>query len=224
LIDLRPIDVTQALEALPETTAEKQLEPATKSLPSSNRKSILLLSLFALILNGGAAIYTLPSFDIAMPDFSGMVAELLPHASVPIPDPIVTAALKDIQSTHQQYLAALQESGSTLQQNTVLLLRGATALDSLKQGVSSQQSDVKKLSAQLSVLTTKVDTLQNAVTPETTGSISQMRARNRGSATARRKSISRLPKPAGPVSVGGAPLSSLMPAWAVAQRPDSPTY
>ena len=121
--------MTQALEALPETTAEKQLEPATKSLPSSNRKSILLLSLFALILNGGAAIYTLPSFDIAMPDFSGMVAELLPHASVPIPDPIVTAALKDIQSTHQQYLAALQESGSTLQQNTVLLLRGATALE-----------------------------------------------------------------------------------------------
>ena len=216
--------MTQALEALPETTAEKQLEPATKSLPSSNRKSILLLSLFALILNGGAAIYTLPSFDIAMPDFSGMVAELLPHASVPIPDPIVTAALKDIQSTHQQYLAVLQESGSTLQQNTVLLLRGATALNSLKQGVSSQQSDVKKLSAQLSVLTTKVDTLQNAVMPETTGSISQMRARNRGSATARRKSISRLPKSAGPVSVGGAPLSSLMPAWAVAQRPDSQTY
>src|SRR5579864_5679124 len=140
------MQVTNALETQPEAETPdkgKQLEAANQNMPSS-RKSILLLALFALILNGGAAIYTLPSFDIAMPDFSGMVAELLPHASVPIPDPIVTAALKDIQSTNQQYLAALQESGSTLQQNTVLLLRGATALDSLKQGVSSQQSDVKK--------------------------------------------------------------------------------
>ena len=216
--------MTQGLEALRETTAQTPLEPETKTRPSSNRKSILLLSLFALMLNGGAAIYTLPSFDIAMPDFSGMVAELLPHASVPIPDPVVTATLEDIQSTNQQYLAALQESGSTLHQNTVLLLRGATALDSLKQGVSSQQSDVKKLSTQLMVLTAKVDSLQNAVTPETTGSISQMRARNRASAAARRKSISRLPKPAGPVSVGGAPLSSLTAVWTVAQSPNGKTY
>jgi hypothetical protein len=63
---------------------------------------------------------------------------------------------------------------------------------------------VRRFVAQLSALTTKVDTLQNSVTPETTGSISQMRARNRMLA---RKKISRLPKPFGPVSVGGAPLS-----------------
>lgn len=193
----------------PETQADaetpdqaKQLEPVMPSRQSS-RKPILVLSLFALLLNGAAAIYTLPSFDIASPNFASL-AELLPHASAPIPDPVITGALKDIQSAHQQYLVALQESDASLHQNTILLQRGAATLDSLKQGLTAQQTDVRRLSAQLSALTTKVDTLQNSVTPETTGSISQMRARNRMFA---RRKISRLPKPFGPVSVGGAPLS-----------------
>lgn len=180
----------------------KPLEPVMQSRQSS-RKPILLLSLFALLLNGAAAIYTLPSFDLASTNFASL-AELFPHASAPIPDPIITAALKDIQSAHQQYLVALQESDASLHQNTILLQRGAATLDSLKQGLTAQQTDVRRLVAQLSALTTKVDTLQNSVTPETTGSISQMRARNRMLA---RKKISRLPKPFGPVSVGGAPLS-----------------
>jgi uncharacterized coiled-coil protein SlyX len=204
--------VTKALEPQPEAETPdkaKQLEPANQNVPSS-RKTILLLSLFALILNGGAAIYTLPSFEITMPDFNGMVAELLPHASAPIPDPIVTAALKDIQATHQQYLSAMQESGASIAQNTILLQRGAVTLDSLKQGLAVQQTDVKKLTAQLYVLAAKVDTLQSAVTPETTGSLPQMRGRARLSALARKKTV-RLSKPAGPVSVGGAPLSFAPP-------------
>ena len=203
--------MTTALETQPETPDKgKQLEAANQNVPSS-RKSILLLALFALILNGGAAIYTLPSFEIAMPDFNGMVAELLPHASAPIPDPVVTAALKDIQSTHLQYLAAMQESGASIAQNTILLQRGAATLDSLKQGLAVQQTDVKKLTAQLYVLAAKVDTLQSAVTPETTGSLPQMRGRARLSALARKKTAVRLPKPLGPVSVGGAPLSFAPP-------------
>ena len=204
--------MTNALETQPEAETPdkaKPLEAANQNVPSS-RKSILLLALFALILNGGAAIYTLPSFEIAMPDFNGMVAELLPHASAPIPDPIITAALKDIQSTHQQYLAVMQESGASIAQNTILLQRGAATLDSLKQGLAAQQTDVKKLTAQLYVLAAKVDTLQSAVTPETTGSLPQMRGRARLSALARKKTV-RLPKPAGPVSVGGAPLSFAPP-------------
>ena len=204
--------MTNAFETQPEAETPdkgKQLEAANQNVPSS-RKSILLLALFALILNGGAAIYTLPSFEIAMPDFNGMVAELLPHASAPIPDPIITTALKDIQSTHQRYLAAMQESGASIAQNTILLQRGAATLDSLKQGLAAQQTDVKKLTAQLYVLAAKVDTLQSAVTPETTGSLPQMRGRARLSALARKKTV-RLPKPAGPVSVGGAPLSFAPP-------------
>jgi len=204
--------VTDAPETPPEAAApgsEKALGPVVQSGPPS-RKSILMLALFALALNGAAALYTMPSFDIAVPDFTSMVAELLPHASAPIPDPIITVALKDIQSTHQQYLAAVQESGATLHQNTILLQRGAASLDSLKQGLVAQQTDVKKLSAQLYVLAAKVDTLQNAVTPETTGSLPQMRGRARLAALARKK-MARLPKPLGPVSVGGAPLSFAPP-------------
>lgn len=204
-IDLRPMQVTES----PETQADaetpdqaKQLEPAMRSRQSS-RKPILLLSLFALLLNGAAAIYTLPSFDMASLNFASL-AGLLPHASAPIPDPVIAAALKEIQSTHQQYLIALQESDASLHQNTILLQRGAANLDSLKQGLAARQTDVKRLSTQLSALAVKVDTLQNSVMTETTGSISQMRARNRMLA---RKKISRLPKPFGPVSVGGAPLN-----------------
>jgi uncharacterized coiled-coil protein SlyX len=169
----------------------------------------LLLSLFALLLNGAAVVYTLPSFDIASPSFASLT-DLLPHASAPIPDPFTTAALKDIRAAQQQYLVALQESESSLHQNTILLQHGAATLDTLKQGLVAQQGDVKKLSAQLYVLAAKVDMLQNAVTPETTGSLPQMRGRARLSALARKKTP-RLPKPLGPVSVGGAPLSFAPP-------------
>jgi uncharacterized coiled-coil protein SlyX len=217
LIDLRLMQVTEAPEKQPEAETPdkaKQLDPVAPSRPSS-RKPILMLALFALLLNGAAAVYTLPSFDIATPNFASL-AELLPHASAPIPDPIVTAALKDIQSAHQQYLVALQESGSSLQQNTILLQRSAATLDSLKQGLVAQQADVKKLSAQLSVLAAKVDTLQNTVTPETTGSIPRARSR-----LLARKKMSRLPKPVGPVSVGGAPLSfAPMPGPVAVQSPE----
>jgi hypothetical protein len=213
-------NVPETQPAAETSDTAKQLEPVLQSAPSS-RKTILHLSLFALLLNGAAAVYTLPTFDIALPNFASL-AELLPHekASAPMPDPVVTSALKEIQSTQQQYLAALQENESSLQQNTALLLRGTTTLDSLKQGLASQQTDVKKLSAQLSVLAAKVDVLQSAVMPETTSSISQMRGRARASAMARRK-MSRLPKPAGPVSVGGAPLSFIpTPIPSAVQSPE----
>jgi hypothetical protein len=216
------MQVTNVPETLPEAEAldkATQLEPVLQSR-QSNRKSILTLALFALLLNGGAAVYTMPSFDIALPNLASL-AELLPHetASAPIPDPIVTSALKDIQSTQQQYLVALQENESSLQQNTILLLRGTTTLDSLKQGLAAQQTDVKKLSAQLSTLAAKVDALQSSLTPETTSSISQMRGRGRASAMARKK-MSRLTKPAGPVSIGGAPLSFIPTVPSTAQSPE----
>ena len=217
------MQVTNVPETQPEAeTLNKatQVEPVLQSRQSS-RKSILMLSLFALLLNGGAAVYTMPSFDIALPNLASL-AELLPHetASAPIPDPIVTSALKDIQSTQQQYLVALQENESSLQQNTILLLRGTTTLDSLKQGLAAQQTDVKKLSVQLSTLAAKVDALQSSLTPETTSSISQMRGRGRASAMARKK-MSRLSKPAGPVSIGGAPLSFIpTPASSPVQSPE----
>jgi hypothetical protein len=221
------MQVTETSEAQIQTeTADKQLDSALSSGRSS-RKSLLALSVFALAINGTAAIYTLPSFDITLPNISNL-AELLPHqgASAPIPEAVV-AALKDIQSAQQQNAVALQDNGSSLQQNTALLqqstalLRQDTAkLDGLRKSLTDEQIDVKKISAQLSTLIAKVDSLQNAIAPEITSSIPKGRARNRLSAAARKR-MARPQKPVGPVSVGGAPLATA-PAqgWSRQQSPE----
>ena len=201
----------------------QQLESAAPS-KRSGRKSILALSVFALGLNATAAVYTLSPSDFALPNVS--LAELLPHqkASDPIPDPVV-AALKDIQSAQQQHVASLQENSSLLQQNTALLEQDSTTLASLRESITDEHVDVKKISAQItdehvdvkkmsaqiSTLIAKVDSLKNAITPEVTSSIPKGRARNRLSRAVRNR-MARQPKPIGPVSVGGAPLS--LPATA----------
>ena len=196
----------------------EQLESAAPSKRSS-RKSILALSVFALGLNATAAVYTLSPSDFALPNV-GSLAELLPHqkASDPIPDPVV-AALKDIQSAQQQHVASLQENSSFVQQNTALLQQDSTTLASLRESITDERVDVKKISAQItdehvdvkkmsaqiSTLVAKVDSLQNAITP-VTSSISTGHARNRLSGVVRKR-MARQPRPVGPVSVGGAPLS-----------------
>jgi uncharacterized coiled-coil protein SlyX len=202
----------------------QQLESAAPSKRSS-RKSILALSVFALGLNATAAVYTLSPSDFALPNISSL-AELLPHqkASDPIPDPVV-AALKDIQSAQQQHVASLQENSSLLQQSTALLEQDSTTLASLRESITDERVDVKKISAQItdehvdvkkmsaqiSTLIAKVDSLKNAITPEVTSSIPKGRARNRLSRAVRNR-MARQPKPVGPVSVGGAPVS--LPATA----------
>jgi uncharacterized coiled-coil protein SlyX len=200
------------------TSAKSDNDNKVEILAQSNqpkRKSILLFALFALMLNGAAAVSTLPSFDIALPNVGAYVAELLPHerASAPIPDEVV-AALRDIQSAQAQHAAAIQENGSSLQQNTAslqqntaLLQQDTITLDSLRQGFATQQTDVKKISTQLSVLMAKVDTLQNRLMSDITASIPQPHGRNRLSRRARMMGA-RQPKPVGLVSVGGAPLIS----------------
>ena len=138
--------------------------------------------------------------------------------SVPKSDPDV-AALRDIQLAQQQHVASLQEISSSLQQNTALLQQDSTALALLRQSVTDEQVDVKKIStqikdehvdvkkmsAQLSTLIAKVDSLQNAITPEITSSIPRGRARNWLSGAVRKRMAGQ-PKPVGAVSVGGAPL------------------
>jgi septal ring factor EnvC (AmiA/AmiB activator) len=203
----------------PET--QSQTEQLVTAAPSkrSNRKSILALSVFALGLNATAAVYTMSPSDFALPNVSSL-AELLPHQkdSDPIPDPVV-AALKDIQLAQQQHVISLQENSSSLQQNTALLQQDSTTLASLRQSVTDERVDVKKIfaqitdehvdvkkmSAQISTLIAKVDSLQNAITPEVTSSIPTGHARHRLSGVARRR-MARQPKPVGPVSVGGTPL------------------
>jgi hypothetical protein len=204
---LRSMHVTKTSET---QSQSQQLESAAPSKRSS-RKSILALSVFALGLNATAAVYTLSPSDFALPNVSSL-AELLPHqkASDPIPDPVV-AALKDIQSAQQQHVASLQENSSLLQQNTALLAQDSTTLASLRESITDEHVDVKKISAQISTLIAKVDSLKNAITPEVTSSIPKGRARNRLSRAVRNR-MARQPKPVGSVSVGGSPLS--LPATA----------
>lgn len=179
----------------------------------SSRKSVLALSVCALAINGAAAIYTLP-FDLPSPNISSLAA-LLPRQGEPAPkpDPIV-AALTDIQSAQQQQAASLQEINSSLQQNAALQQQDSTTLLSLRQSITDERGDVKKISPQLSTLIAKIDALQSAMTSDITSSIPRGRARDR---LMMRKRMARQSKSIGPVSVGGAPLS--VPATVAA--PDS---
>jgi hypothetical protein len=199
----------EELDAVALAAAAAAPEPEAAEAPApirrSSRKSVLALSVCALAINGAAAIYTLPS-DLPSLDVSRL-AELLPRreAPAPKPDPVV-AALKDIQSAQQQHSASLKENSQVLQQNATLLQQDSLVLLSLRQSITDERVDVKKISSQLSTLIAKVDSLQNVMMSDVTSSIRRANARY-GLSAAMRKRMVRQPKPAGPVSVGGAPLS-----------------
>ena len=175
-----------------ETQVGKQPEAAQQgasSLPA------IVVSLSALAVIGVATANALPNFNrFSLPNFNGFslpnfnrFAAQPPHetASAPIPDPLVSATLKDIQLSQHQ---------------------NAAVLASLTQSSATQQADLKRISRQLSSLAAQADALQSAVTPLTTSSIPHPNTRARVVGTSR-KVIPPLPKPVGPVSVGGAPLS-----------------
>jgi hypothetical protein len=160
------------------------------------------------------------SFDVASPNLGSLDEQLSQQqASAPKPDPVI-AALRDIRLAQQQHVASLQENSSSLQQNAALLRQDSTTLGLLRQSITDEQVDVKKISAQIkdehvdvkkmsaqiSTLLAKVDSLQNAIAPEITSSISKGRARNRLTGVMRKRMARHL-KPVGPVSIGGARLS-----------------
>ena len=201
------------MTSTPETQSQPEQPVSAAPVKRSTRKSILALSVCALAINGTAAIYTLPSsIDIPLPNVSlslpdlSTLSELLPHERTHAPDPVVTA-LKDIQSAQQQHTASLQENNAALQQHTALLQHDSTALLGLRQSLTDEQSDIKKISSQLTTLMAKVDTLQSAIAPEFTSSISKGHARNRLLARKRWSRMSKTSGPLGPVSVNGAPLA-----------------
>jgi hypothetical protein len=168
-----------------ETQGDKQPEAAQQG--ASSRVPAIVVSLSALAVVGAATANFLPNFNhFSLPNFDRFAAQS-PHetASAPIPDPVVSATLKDIQLSQQQ---------------------NAAVLVSLTQSSATQQADLKKISRQLSSLAAQADALQSAVTPLTTSSIPHSNTRARVVRTSS-KIISPLPKPVGPVSVGGAPLS-----------------
>jgi hypothetical protein len=128
--------------------------------------------------------------------------------------------LRDIQAAQQQHAAALLENGSSLEQNTALLQHDSTTILALRQSITDEQVDIKKISSQLSTLMAKVDLLQTAIASEITSSIPKARARARLS-NAARKRIARPLKPMGPISVGGAPLTTApTQGWGSVQSPE----
>jgi septal ring factor EnvC (AmiA/AmiB activator) len=189
-----------------ETQSQTEQPESTAPSKRSSRKSILALSVFALGLNATAAVYTLSPSDFALPNVSSL-AELLPRqkASDPIPDPVV-AALKDIQSAQEQHTALLQQDSITLASLRQSVTDEQVDMKKISAQITDEHVDVRKMSAQISTLIAKVDSLQNAIAPDVTSSIPKGRTRNRLSGVLRKRTA-RLPKPVGPVSVGGAPLS-----------------
>lgn len=190
-----------ALAAAPEPAIPEVPEPIKRS----SRKSVLALSVCALAINGAAAIYTSPS-DFTSLNVSSW-AELLPRqeAPAPKPDPVV-AALKHIQSAQQQHTASLQESNQALQQNAAREQQDSMVLLSLRQSITDERVDVRKISSQLSTLMAKIDTLQSTMMSDVTSSIRKAHARYGLSAAMRKRMMVRQSKSIGPVSIGGAPL------------------
>jgi seryl-tRNA synthetase len=191
--------VTQTSETQSQTEQPESAAPSRQS----RRKSILALSVFALGLNAAAAAYTLSPADFALPNVSSL-AELLPQqkASDSISDPVV-AALRDVQSAQQQHTALAQLDSIALDSLRQSVMDEQVDVKKISAQITNEHEDLKKMSAQISTLIAKVDSLQNAIAPAVTSSIPTGHARNR----LVRKRLVRQPKPLGPISVGGAPLS-----------------
>ncbi len=163
----------------------------------SSRVSAIMVSFAALAVIGAATANALPNFHFALPNFDRLPLPnfnrvSLPNfdgfslpdfsrftapspretASVRIPDPVVSAALLDIQLSQK-------DVQSSEQQNAAVLV-------SLTQSAANQQADLKRISRQLSALSTQVDALQGAMTPLTTSSIPRPKPRARVLLTSRK--------------------------------------
>jgi hypothetical protein len=199
---------TQVAET-PDKATQGDKQPAAAPQGPSSRVPAIMVSFAALAVIGAATANALPNFHFSLPNFNRLSLPnfngfSLPNfsrfvapssretATVRIPDPVVSAALRDIQLSQK-------DIQSSEQQNAAVLV-------SLTQSAATQQADLKRISRQLSSLVTQVDALQGAVTPLTTSSIPHPKPRARVLLTSR-KMTPPLPKPFGPVSVGGAPLS-----------------
>ena len=222
---------TQVADA-PDKQVQGDKQPEAVKPGPSSRVTATVVSLAALAVVGAATANSLPSFSMprfSLPTFDGIalpkVEISLPKfdhfswpnlkrfashnssrppappptqtVSVPIPDPIVRAILRDVQTTQDQHSAALA---------------------SLTQSAETQQADLRRISRQLNSLAGQVNALHNSMGPLTTGSIPQTNPRARVLRTSRRTAFAApaapitpasppLPKPVGPVSVGGAPLA-----------------
>lgn len=201
---------------------QSQTNAAGKPGGGPGHRRIAALAIFALGLNAAAAVYTSSPSNFALPDV-GRLAQLLPHTEAPAHvSQTVVAALDDIRAAQKQLLASLQETSSSLQQNTVLLGQGSSTVGLLRQSITDEHADVKTISAQitdehidvlkmnalLSTLIAKVDSLQNSSAPAATSSIPRSQPRAR---LVTHKRSARAVKPTEPILFGGIPLTLASP-------------
>src|ERR1700686_5104757 len=116
-----------------------------------SRVPAIAVSLSALAVIGAVTANSLPNFNcFSLPNFNhfslpnfNRFASQSPHetASAPIPDPAVSATLKDIQLSQQQ---------------------NAAVLVSLTQSSATLQADLKRISRQISSLAAQADALQRS--------------------------------------------------------------
>jgi hypothetical protein len=223
--------------------APQDNEPGAVQQGPSSRVTLSVVSLAAIAIIGAATAnflphpdrislpkfdfislpsLSLPKFDrLALPGFNSPPAPspapslpaparivaapppTLPKpAQLALPDPIVNAALRDIQSSQRDIQTSQQQN--------------ATSLVLLREGSATQQTELKRISRQLTALTAQVDAMHGATL--TTGSITPSHPSNpRTRLTRASKRAHSAPppppaleapmsKPVGPVSVGGAPL------------------
>jgi hypothetical protein len=212
----------------PDRKTQGGQQPEAAPQVASSRVPVIAVSLAALAVLGAATANSLPSFGgFSLPDFNQVSLPRVDRFSLPdfsrfsprnfnrvaappppnpapvlVPDPVVRAGLRDIQTSQEQ---------------------NADMFMSLTQSSAAQQADLKRITRQLALLTAQVSSLQNQVTPplttssiplSTTSSIPRPNPRARVIQASRKvlppvlpPTISPLPKPVGPFSVGGAPLS-----------------
>jgi hypothetical protein len=169
-----------------ETPENEAQQPALER--ASSRVPAMLASLAALAVIGALSISGYALTDLRI------FAEKSPKreaASVLIPDPAVSSMLTDAHLLQQQ-------NGVALQQN-------AAALERLTARSIAQQVDLTRISDQLSSLLERTEALKKGEKPVTTSTIPQPKSRSK-IVRASRKDPPRSLKPAGRVSVGGAPL------------------
>ena len=169
--------------------------------------------------------FSFPDFNFSWPDFnrSRVAAQPQKPAPPPMPDPMIVEALTEIQVAQRHaatVLASLNESSAAQQAELKRISRQVTLLsvqmDTLRGAVTLTTSSIPATTASKPVpaFSDPAPAFSNPMItpsdPMTTSSIPNSNARTRMVRTSRRATPPippPLPKPVGPVSIGGAPLS-----------------
>ncbi len=151
--------------------AQGDKQPDAAPQPASSRAPVIAASLAVLVVIGAAGANFLPGFGgfsrVSLPDFRRYSPPKFDHvAALPLPNPAPVQVAAPVLVPDAVVRAGLRDIQSSQQQN-------ADALVSLTQSAATQQADLKRITRQLTLLTAQVNSLQNpaAAQPLTTSSI-----------------------------------------------------